>query len=224
MVFSGDRILRSHLRMNGRWDIYRPGEAWRRSPVNARVVIGTDAYVAVGFNLSDIAFHTGRTLGRESPISGLGPDLLRDDFDEGVAVERLRARPDLPIAMALLDQRRLAGIGNVYKSETLFLCGIHPFQPVSQLSDDQLQATVRRARALMQANVSDAATGHIVTYRGLRSTTGRFNARERLWVYRRRGLACRKCGTAIAAAKMGEEARSTYWCPQCQRVDPALGR
>lgn len=216
MRFSGGLVLRSHLRMNGRWHIYRVGEAWQRPFSEMRVIVGTATYVAVGFGLHDIDFHDERTLGRDSVVGDLGPDLLAPTFDEGEALTRLRRPPDLPVAMALLDQRRLAGIGNVYKSETLFICGTSPFVAVSTLSDDVLLALVRKARTLMQANVHEAAPDRIVTYRGLRRTTGRSNPEERLWVYRRAGLPCRRCGTPIVNRKMGEDARSTYFCPRCQ--------
>jgi endonuclease-8 len=214
---SGGLVLRSHLRMHGRWHLYRPGEPWRRPRSAMRVVIGTDAFVAVGFDLQDVAFHDARTLARDSPIGALGPDLLAETFDEAEAVRRLRAAGDDPIAIALLDQRRVAGIGNVYKSETLFLCRLDPFAPVSRLADDDLRALVRRARALMQLNVRESTGEGIVTRGGLRRTTRRSDPAERLWVYGRRGRPCRRCGTAIEARKVGDAARTTYWCPRCQR-------
>jgi endonuclease-8 len=218
MSFSGGLVLRSHLRMNGRWDVYRAGEAWQRPAAAMRVLVANAEYVAVGFNVHDIDFHDRRTLARESIVGALGPDLLDEAFDEPDALRRLRLPPDVPIAMALLDQRRMAGVGNVYKSETLFLCGISPFVAVSTLGDAQLLALVRRARALMRANVGEASPNGIVTYRGLRRTTGRSDPAERLWVYRRKGLPCRRCATPIDACKMGEDARSTYYCRACQGV------
>ena len=214
--FSGGLVLRSHLRMNGRWHVYRTGERWQRPRSAMRVVVGTDAYEAVGFDLVDVSFHSARTLLRDSTVGTLGPDLLRDDFDEVEALRRLRAPPDVDIATALLDQWRLAGIGNVYKSETLFLCGVAPFRRVSDVSDGDLERLVRKARVLMRANVGKDARSGIVTYRGLRRTTGRANPEERVWVYGRAARPCRKCGTMLRSEKRGPAARTTYWCPQCQ--------
>jgi endonuclease-8 len=214
--FSNDLVLRSHLRMNGRWHLYRAGEPWRRGASGVRVLIATGDVVAVGFHLHDVSLHSRRTLLRDSPVGALGPDLLGDTFDERAALQRLRRPPDLPVAMALLDQRRLAGIGNVYKSETLFLCRIDPFTPVSRLDDAALLDVMRQARTLMQANVAEGSSDRIVTYRGLRRTTGRSNPAERLWVYARGGRPCRRCGTPIERRKMGEDARTTYYCPRCQ--------
>jgi endonuclease-8 len=215
-TFSGGLVLRSHLRMNGRWDIYRTGERWKHSVSGMRVVIGTDDYVAVAFDVVDVAFYDARTLRRDSPVGRLGPDLLQDPFDEEDALRRLRQPPDDEIAAALLHQWRLAGIGNVYKSETLFLCRINPFRRVSSLSDDELRALVRKAQVLMKANVTAGSSQQIVTYRALRQTTGRFNPADRLWVYGRIGRPCRRCGTRIEMKRMGEGARSTYWCQRCQ--------
>lgn len=223
MTFSGGLVLRSHLRMNGRWHIYRSGEPWQRPRSEMRVVLGTATFVAVGFGLHDIDFHDARTLARDSVVGDLGPDLLAPEVDEAEAVSRLRRSPDLPVAMALLDQRRVAGIGNVYKSETLFLCGIPPFAPVSTLTDASLLSLIRKARTLLQANVHEDAPDRIVTYRGLRRTTRRADPSERLWVYQRRGLPCRTCGTPIAMEKRGEDARSTYFCPRCQGLETTRG-
>jgi endonuclease-8 len=218
IALSGGLVLRSHLRMHGRWHLYRRGEAWRRARASMRVLLATDEYVAVGFDLVDVAFHAARTLRRDTVVASLGPDLLSDSFDEDEAVRRLRREPDELIAVALLDQRRLAGMGNVYKSETLFLGRVNPFAPVSALPDDTIRALVRQARRLMQANVRPSSGDQIVTYRGFRRTTGRTNPDERLWVYRRRGRPCRRCGTAIDARKVGLAARTTYFCPRCQQV------
>src|SRR3954451_15783446 len=152
--FSGDLVLRTHMRMNGSWHIYRPGERWRRSRHQARVVIETDAFVAVAFNVPVAEFYSARELTREPALRELGPDLLGETFEMETAVSRLRARGPVAIGDALLDQRALAGIGNVYKSEMCFVCGINPFAPVDQLSDDELRALVQSARRLLQANVA----------------------------------------------------------------------
>jgi endonuclease-8 len=216
--FSGGLVLRSHLRMHGRWHVYRSEETWRRRPSLPHVVIGAGGYVAVGIGLHDVAFHPLRSLARDSPVGRLGPDLLADTLDEAEVATRLRLPPDAAIGPALLDQWRLAGIGNVYKSETLFLCRANPFEPVSRFTDDRLRAIVGRARVLMRANVAAPSDGAIVTSRGLRRTTGRLNPAERTWVYRRTGLPCRRCGTRIEMRKSGEPLRSTYFCRSCQQV------
>jgi endonuclease VIII len=129
----------------------------------------------------------------------------------------MRARASEAIAPVLLAQRVAAGIGNIFKSETLFLCGIDPFSRVADLTDDQLHALLTTAQRLLRANVLDSSTEGIVTYFGLRRTTGRAAPSDRLWVYGRRGKPCRRCGTPIASAKQGLDARLTYWCPQCQK-------
>ena len=208
--FSGDLALRTHMRMHGSWHIYRPGERWQRPPREMRVLVGTADFVAVGFNVPDAEFEAGEDVGRRDPIARLGPDLLRDDFDPAEAVRRLRERDTLPIAEALLDQRALAGIGNVFKSEILFEGGVHPETRVAAVPDDWLEALVSIARRQLAANVGDAMP------RSGRRTTRQLAPDEGLWVYGRSGRPCRRCGTAIAFARHGAGARPTYWCPNCQ--------
>jgi endonuclease-8 len=209
-------VLRTHMRMSGSWHVYRPGEAWFRPARQARVVIGTAAFVAVAFNVADAEFIRAADLDRHATLRGLGPDLLGPGFDAARAVSNLRALGALPIGEALLRQHAVAGAGNVYKSEVLFLCGVHPGTPVADLSDARLEAIVDRARTLLAANAGDEADGHIVTYRGLRRTTRRADPGARLWVYGRGGQPCRTCGTPIASTKQGAAARVTFWCPGCQ--------
>ncbi len=210
MRFSGDLALRTHMRMHGSWHIYRPGERWQRPAREMRVLVGTAGFVAVGFNVPDAEFEKTADVGARDPIARLGPDLLRADFDANEAFRRLRERAILPIAEALLDQRALAGIGNVFKSEVLFEAGVHPQTPVAALSDDRLTALVASARRQLAANVLDT------TPRVGRRTTGRMAVSEGLWVYGRGGRPCRRCGTPIAFARQGLGARPTYWCPRCQ--------
>ena len=214
--FSGDLILRTHMRMNGSWHIYRPGERWRRPRSEMRVAIHTTDWVAVGFNIPVAEFHDTRSLARTPAIREQGPDLLGEDFDVAEAVGRVRLRPQATAADFLLNQRIAAGIGNVYKSEILFLCGVNPFIPAAALSDADIARLYESARSLMKANVVDGSSAAIVTYGGSRRTTKRLGSGERLWVYGRRGEPCRRCGAAIAYAKRGLDARSTYWCPVCQ--------
>lgn len=216
VYFSGDLVLLTHMRMNGSWHVYRPGEPWRRPYHDMRAVIETDAYIAVAFNVPVAEFHSQRSLER-SRVRALGPDLLAEAFDEGAAIQRLRALPRSAIADALLDQRAVAGIGNIYKSEVLFLCGVLPDRPVTSIDDQGLRAILTTARRLMKLNVREGTPAAIVTYRGLRGATRRSAPGEHLWVYGRKGKPCRRCSTAIAMRKQGLDARSTYWCPTCQR-------
>ena len=212
IAFSGDLVLRTHMRMNGSWHIYRPGERWRRPRHQVRVVIETEAFVAVAFNVPVAEFYSARELAREEALRELGPDLLGETFDVETAVARLRARGAVAIGDALLDQRALAGIGNVYKSEVCFVCRINPFAPVDQFSDDELRGLVQTARGLLQANVAPGTDAGITTYHPLRRTTGRADA-ERLWVYGRAHRPCRRCRTPIERRKQGTDARSTYLVP-----------
>jgi endonuclease-8 len=216
MRFSGDLVLRTHMRMNGSWHIYRPGERWQRPADDMRVVVGTEDFVAVAFNVPVAEFLTARTLARQPDLRQLGPDLLGAGFDAAEAARRIRERGPDAIADVVLNQRVMAGAGNVYKSEVLFLCRINPFTPVAALTDAQVASVVETARSVLAANVGAAATGGIVTYVGMRRTTRRADPGERLWVYGRAGLPCRECGTLITRRAQGPDARLTYWCPRCQ--------
>jgi endonuclease-8 len=213
---SGDLVLRTHMRMSGSWHVYRPGERWYRGRSAMRIVIGTQEYVAVAFDVPVAEFLTGPAMRAHAELGRLGPDLLGDRYDAREALARLRALGGAAIADALLDQRAVAGVGNVFKSEVLFLCRVNPAVRVGALSDETLRAIVGRARTLLAANVTDTSRDGIGTYAGLRRTTRRSDPGARLWVYGRRGQPCRQCGTPVASAKQGVEARVTYWCPNCQ--------
>ena len=206
---SGDLHLRTHMRMNGSWHIYRPGEPWRKGRQAMRLVIETDDWVAVGFHVPVAEFHDARSIARQQDLRLIGPDLLGDTFDAGEAMRRIRARPDEEIANVILNQRVVSGIGNEYKSEVLFVSGINPFAKVAQITDEQLEAMLAHARRLMKANVEVARIP-------LRHTTGSLDIRERLYVYSRGNDPCRRCGTPIKYRKQGRDARGTYWCPKCQ--------
>jgi endonuclease-8 len=213
MWFDGDLVLRTHMRMHGSWHIYRPGERWQRPRHEMRIVIETAPYVAVAFAVPVAEFVDADSLEREGPVAELGPDPLRHGFDASAAVARLQARGEMEIADALLDQRAIAGIGNVFKSEILFAARVSPFTPVQQLGEETLARIVTIAARQMQANVGEAATAPGA---GGRRTINRLDPLERLWVYGRRGLPCRRCGTPIQRAKQGPDSRSTYWCERCQ--------
>jgi endonuclease-8 len=216
MYFSEDLILRTHMRMNGSWHIYRPGERWRRPRRDMRIVVAVNAYEAVAFNVPVAEFRTETTLERDDDVQGLGPDLLDPDADLDEAVRRLRAL-EAPLGEALLNQRAVAGIGNVFKSEVCFEARLSPFRPVSSIDAHTLRAVLDIARRQMRANVMDAASPWAAPSGG-RRTTGRMNPAESLWVYGRAGRPCRQCGAEIAVRASGLDARLTYYCARCQSV------
>jgi endonuclease-8 len=222
----GPLVLRTHMLMSGSWHIYRAGEEWQRSPASARVVVGTATFVAVGFTVPIAEFVPTSALEEDDAIGRLGPDVLAPEFDAVEAMARLAASARPTVAEALLEQRAVAGIGNVFKSEILFLAGLWPFVPPAAVSKAHWTRMMRDARVLLQANVIDPAEAGVLTWRGARRTTGRSNPGERLYVYGRQGRPCRRCGTAILLRHHGEHNRSTYWCPSCQaaprRGEPVL--
>ena len=216
MYFSGDLILVTHMLMSGSWHIYRTGERWHKSRAHMRIVIRTEKYEAVAFDVPVAQFHTHRSLARHPAIPRLGPDLAGSSFRQEDARARLRAEVQEEIGNVLLNQRVLAGIGNVFKSEICFVCGINPFRPVASLSGPEVDMLLDASHRLMQANVREESPSGIVTYTGPRRTTRANDPAARLWVYRRRGKECRRCGAIILMRKQGPGARSTYWCPDCQ--------
>jgi endonuclease VIII len=216
IYFSGDLILLTHMLMSGSWHIYRPGEKWKRRPSDMRLIIHTAKIDAVGFNVPIAEFHTADSLRRRRVFNQIGPSVLAAEYDDAEVLRRLRSRPELTVGEALLSQSLLAGIGNVFKSEICFACGVHPFRTVASLSITELSCLVATSRKFLLANVSDASGNKIVTYSGMRRTTGRTDSEENLWVYGRRDEACRRCGTAIESCKQGPDARITFWCSRCQ--------
>jgi endonuclease-8 len=180
-----------------------------------RVLVATASFVAVAFNVPVAEWLTPRGVERHGELAKLGPDLLADDFDAAEAVRRLRARSDMEVADALLNQRVMAGVGNVYKSEVLFACRVNPFLPVAALTDAQVDCLVSTARKFLRANVTEGLAS-MTTYMGFRRTTAREQPSERLWVYGRAGEPCRRCGMPIQLKKQGRDARLTYWCAACQ--------
>jgi len=220
MHFSGDLILVTHMLMSGSWHIYRTGERWRMPRSRMRVVISTAEWEAVAFNVPIAEFHTTRSLERSEQIPRLGPDILSTEFTVSSGVERLsayaREAPAAEIAVVLLNQRVIAGLGNVYKSEVAFAARVNPFRVMQTLSRSEKESLVEIAYRYMKANVVDGKGDGIVTYAGNRRTTHAMEREERLWVYRRQGQECRRCGAAIMMRRQGTQARSTYWCPECQ--------
>ncbi len=195
-----DHTLHTHLKMEGSWHLYRPSTPWRRPAHQARVVLRTDPWVAIGFSLG-----ITEVVAREDEdalLAYLGPDLLGPDWDEDEALARLHAQPERAVAEAIADQRVIAGVGNMYKSELCFLAGEHPWTPVREVRD--LPRLIRRCKQVLEAN----------KLRVEQSTTGDLRRDRRLWVYRRDRQPCRRCGTKIVTAE--QDGRSTYWCPNCQ--------
>jgi len=203
--FSDGLTLQTHLRMTGRWHLYRPGERWRKPAHLARALVEVDEWVAVCFSapLVRLVVEPGPELGR------LGPDLCRADADLDRCLRRLAglAEPGTEIADVLLDQRIACGVGNVYKSEVCFVCGVHPSTPVEQVDIATRRRLLEAAARLLRANLGP----------GPRSTVpGRPGA---LAVYGRARQPCRRCAAPVRLARTGPQARVTYWCPTCQ---PAL--
>jgi len=196
--FSGDLHLRTHMRMNGSWHLYPLGQRWQRPRRDMRVVVATADFEAVAFNVPVAELHTGASLTRNEDLRHLGPDLLAEEFDAAEAVHRMRERGGEAMADVLLNQRVMAGLGNIYKSEVLFLRGVSPFTPASALTDDELAGIIETARKVMRINVRPEGRG------------------DRLWVYGRAGQPCRRCRSRIEMRKQGMDARVTFWCPQCQ--------
>lgn len=216
MFLSGDLILLTHMLMNGTWHIYRTSERWRRRRQDMRIVIETADWIAVAFTVPVAEFHSAATLLRKKIVTELCPDLLKADFDTASALARIEERPTEEIAVVLLNQRVMAGIGNVFKSEICFACGVHPFRLVKALQQRELEDLVHTSKKYLKANVVEGAEGNIVTYTGMRRTTGSSDRTARLWVYGRMGEPCRRCGAAIHMRKQGIQARTTFWCPACQ--------
>jgi endonuclease VIII len=215
MSFSNGLVLHTHMRMNGSWHLYPAGARWQRPARDMRVLVATDTAVAVGFNVPIAELLTPRELARHKDLRALGSDLLDPSLDPRDIFTRMRARGGDAIADVLLNQRVVAGIGNIFKSEILFLAAVEPFTRVELLGDADLARIIAIARRQLAANVMDRSqTLSVAT--GIR-TTRSLDPQAKLWVYGRSGKRCRNCGTPIRATKTGPDARITYWCPQCQR-------
>jgi endonuclease-8 len=208
MRFDGGLSLHSHLRMDGSWWINAAGRPQRGCPdFQVRAIVGNESWSAAGCRVHDLALI--ETVDEANVVGHLGPDLLAADYGpdhEAQAVARIAVHPDAEIAPALLEQRNLAGIGNMYKSEVLFMGRVSPFARVEDVPD--LARLVRTARRLLFANRNHPE----------QSTTGRLAPGQQHWVYLRSGQPCRVCGNAIQVAEQGPtgQQRVTYWCPTCQ--------
>ena len=197
--FDGDLTLHSHLRMNGWWRVYERGRRWGRSPSRAWLVIRTPEHEVVQFGGPVLELMTDSRSRFDHRIARLGPDILAGEFDDAAFLARLREDdPSRGIGDALLDQRNVCGIGNLWKSEACFIAGLDPWRHVGLLSDEHALAPIHAVRPLM-----------------LRSARGGGHVREP-WVFERQGWPCRRCGTTIRARGQGDDNRTTYWCPSCQ--------
>lgn len=206
---SGAWTLHTHLKMEGIWQTTTARDGrWRRPAHQARVVLTAGPVQAIGFALGVVDLMP--TSDEDDAVGHLGPDLLGPDWDPREAERRLRERPERPLVEALLDQRNLAGIGNVYVNEICFVMGLHPSRPVAAVPD--LPRLLTRSQTMLDANRE----------RSSRCTTGVLRRGQQLWVYGRAGDPCRRCGTTVQVVMRAETdapergERSTYWCPHCQ--------
>ena len=205
VAFDDGRVLHTHMQMSGAWYLYRPGEPWRKPRAAVRALIEVPGAVAVCFSAPVVELLYERELRAHPRLSALGPDLCSPNADLDDALARLaRLDPDTPIGVALLDQRVACGVGNVYKSETLFARRVDTFARVGDLDGRARRALLEKASELLRRNLEG---GPRVTYQGW------------LAVYERAGRPCPRCGAPIRSRRQGEAARTTYWCPSCQ---PAL--
>ena len=197
--FEGDLTLHSHLRMTGKWGVYSRGERWRRSPRRAWLVIRTAGHEVVQFDGPVLELMTDSRTRFDRRLAELGPDVLAPDFDERRFLARVREDdPTRGVGDALVDQRNVAGIGNIWKSEACFAAAVDPWRPLARVDDDEALALVRAARAGMRASVE----------RGGRPETT---------IYERAGRPCPRCGTLVRVRGQGDDNRATFWCPGCQR-------
>lgn len=206
-----ERVLRSHLGMHGSWHSYAPGERWKRPRRHAGIELATDARVFVCFHPAEVECFVRGGLAERDARARVAVDLIADDVEPADLARRARELhpPDVSVVDVLLDQRVAGGVGNVYKSEALFLERVAPTSALGDLDDERLRAVFIRARALLRANL-----------RGGSRRTRAEDGRGELWVYGRAGEPCLVCGAPIVCARLGRGARATYRCPRCQ---PARG-
>jgi endonuclease VIII len=202
--FAGGLTLRTHLRMNGSWHLYAPGERWQRPRGQLRVALEVEGgWQAVCFAAPDVESYRRTHPGGPPVLDALGPDLCGPEVDLDAVLDRLGhgPSPEAEVGEVLLDQRVASGIGNVYKSEICFACRLDPFTPLAALGDADRRRLYDVARRMLRANLGGGAR---------RTHSGG------LAVYRKPGRPCPRCGTAIRVERQGPHARATYWCPGCQ--------
>jgi endonuclease-8 len=193
--FAGGVTLRTHMRMTGSWHLYRTGERWQKPAHLARAVVEVEGWTAVCFAAPVVELEP--TPVARASVALLGPDLTSTALTESDIDRAVDRMTDAEIGVVLLDQRIASGIGNIWKNETLFICGVDPFRPAADVDRDTKRALIATASKLLQASVRD----------GGRSSN----------VYGRARRPCRRCGTPIRSQPQGEQARTAYWCPTCQK-------
>jgi endonuclease VIII len=197
--FDSGHVLHTHLRMTGSWHVYSAGERWQRPASQARVTLTCGTRMAVCFNAPVVELLAPGAEANHPSLSGLGPDILGKPLHlEDIRGRARRRPPETALGELLLDQRVVAGIGNIWRCEALFLEGRSPWAPSSSLTDEELDALMSTAARIMNESL------------------GPFTGRRERWVYRRTGRPCRRCRTAIQSRGQGEQARTAYWCPRCQ--------
>ena len=209
--FDNGLTLHTHLRMGGTWHHYAPGERWRLPAFRARLVLNVAEHVLVCFNAPVVELMDDRAVALHPSLKALGPDLITDSFSAEEAFARLGRLPDAEIAEALADQRVMAGVGNVFKSEILFIESVNPWTHVSQLTDQKLRALIATAHRLLQDNATPGRPQRI-------TTRGDPFARGSAYVYDRANRPCTRCSTPIKVRRQGALNRPTYWCPTCQPI------
>lgn len=202
-----DRVVHSHLGMTGAWHVYPLTEAWRKPASQAALAVETEQHAVVCFSPKLLELVTVLSLRRNDYLRRLGPDLMRPESDLRIALARLRSHPLAPIGEAVMNQTLIAGVGNVYKSETLFIARINPWTPIGELSDERLLAYLEETSRLMRRNRGRGRGRRVTRLSG---------AGGRHWVYGRRGEPCYECGETIRLRRQGDGGRTTFWCPACQ--------
>jgi endonuclease VIII len=196
--FDGDLTLHSHLRMGGQWSVYRRGERWRKSPRRAWLVIRTPEHEVVQFDGPVLELMTDSRSRFDQQLAALGPDLLNPDFDEKRFLARLREDDQTrPFGDAVLDQRNVAGLGNIWRAEACFHARVDPHRRTGDVTNDEALEAIRAVRPLMARSVAGEWPG--------------------LSVYKRAGRPCPRCGTPIEGGGLGDDNRTVYWCPGCQK-------
>jgi endonuclease-8 len=197
--FGNGYVIHSHLRMTGAWDVRQVGGRWRRSPRRAWLILRAGQREAVQFDGPVLRLMTGGRRRFDQLLAGLGPDILADEFDHAEFLARVRAQhQSRMLGDAVLDQRILAGIGNIWKAESCWAAQLDPWRAIGTITDEQLSALVEGIRPRMLES----------------GTLG--PQRAKVNVYRREGRPCPRCGTTVRSRGQGDENRTTYWCPGCQ--------
>lgn len=215
MRLSTGDVLHTHMGMTGSWHVYPAGERWFRPAAQARLVLEAGDRVAVCFNAPVVELLSGRDEALHPSLSRLGPDILGESLDLEAVRRRARVRAEEGAIRLtgelLLDQQVASGIGNIYRCESLYLCGVNPWMPIAALDDAQIDALMLTAARLMKASAgATASAGAAPTRRGPDAQRGQ------PWVYGRSGKPCRRCGSVIRSQRLGRDARTAYWCPACQ--------